>query len=126
MYRYRQNFKQKYRNGIFTNITTFIQIQPHLSTGIYFCISISIQTWGKHRGNWKQNNMMVVALGWKKNIKHQLHQKKTSNKDKHKINADYVHGLWKKLKSAKNLTNHNTVEVSAHAPVRGIWTSNYL
>ena len=42
------------------------------------------------------------------------------------MQTTYVHGLWKKLKSAKNLTNHNTVEVSAHAPVRGIWTSNYL
>ena len=119
MYKYRQNFTQKYRNGIFTNITTFI----YRNIFLHFNINSNL---GKTQGQLEAKQYDGRCVGVEKNIKHQLHQKNTSNKDKHKRNADYVHGLWKKLKSAKNLTNHNTVEVSAHAPVRGIWTSNYL
>ena len=111
--------KTLYRNGIFTNITTFI----YRNIFLHFNINSNL---GKTQGQLEAKQYVGRCVGVEKNIKHQLHQKKTSNKDKYKINADYVHGLWKKLKSAKNLTNHNTVEVSAHAPVRGIWTSNYL
>ena len=111
--------KTLYRNGIFTNITTFI----YRNIFLHFNINSNL---GKTQGQLEAKQYDGRCVGVEKNIKHQLHQKNTSNKDKHKRNADYVHGLWKKLKSAKNLTNHNTVEVSAHAPVRGIWTSNYL
>ena len=70
---------------------------------------------GKTQGQLEAKQYDARFVGVEKNIKHQLHQKNTSNKDKHKRNADHV-GLWRKLKIANNLTNHNTVEVSAQCP----------
>ena len=70
---------------------------------------------GKTQGQLEAKQYDGRFVGMKRNINHQLHQKKKSSKDKHKRNADYI-GLWRKLKSANNLTNHNTVEVSAQCP----------
>ena len=88
--------KTLYRNGIFTNITTFI----YRNIFLHFNINSNL---GKTQGQLEAKQYDGRCVGVEKNIKHQLHQKNTSNKDKHKRNADYVHGLWQKLKSAKKL-----------------------
>ena len=81
--------KTLYRNGIFTNITTFI----YRNIFLHFNINSNL---GKTQGQLEAKQYDGRCVGVEKNIKHQLHQKNTSNKDKHKRNADYVHGLWKK------------------------------
>ena len=84
-------------NHIYTNTTTFI----YRNIFLHFNINSNL---GKTQGQLEAKQYDGRCVGVEKNIKHQLHQKNTSNKDKHKRNADYI-CTWfvEKTKKCKKL-----------------------